>query len=292
MADMALIFENTFNILRKNKFKFYGKIFGIYILACIFMVIIVTGIANFLYQSIMAHSYYYSYSYSLIKVFFYFAIIFTFIVAWSSLIEIIIIKVCFKLLNRETKEINFSRFIKIFGGQTLLLLCLLIAGAILTSVGDVMNYLTEGTNKEGIVSVLMSSVASYFLFIVTSFQIMIVFDKENYEVQQKENSLVKAFELMHKFFSWRIFFIIFSLNIIISSMSLFIEKILNMSSVSFYTYTYTDIGVIFAVFLLIHFMILFATNYFIQYKNEESEKNRVNLELQNKKDEEKMEELS
>lgn len=263
---MSLAFEKTLDILKKNKIKFYGKIFGAYILGGI---TVVAGILIF--YSLMSKQRFYI---STTQIYFYIILFLFFAIVVTNLLEVFIIKICFKFMNVNTEKLDFSKFKKIFGGTILMLIISSVITSGITVMIEQSIYLSFYTNLknalENFTTVIITLFSFFLIFVTRYFQIMFLIYEEKDEYK-KQSSLKKGFNLMFKFFSWKFALIVMGINLLSSYIVKAIENFKN--NLVFYPDTIiylmkfmTTLTTIFIIFLTTQIFLLFIVNYFIEEK--------------------------
>lgn len=246
----ALAFENTFEILK----KFYGKICGVYILAGIIGIGLGVAVAQVFSSLILA---------------------FIFIIGITNLVEIFVIKTCFKFMNISTEKLNFSKFIKIYGGTIFLLIVNFIVISMIFMIiktERVMIYLdfyeNVRVNLKNFIITIISLFSFYFIFVAHSFQVMFIL-KESEINEKKESSLKNGLQFMSKIFSWKFAVIVAGINLLRIYATKSIENFKTYlqfypDTTPFLTNLIVSLFTLFIIFLITQSFLLFIVNYFIE----------------------------
>lgn len=239
---LPAVFEKTINALKGRKFKFYGKVAGIYLLCG-------AGVTAVVYLAIIS------------GLFSFILIVFAVILGIAAAIQIFITKFCFKFMGDFTEKINFSKFMKIYGCAVIVTILTFIAGIILESILSIIS-------EDNYAAVIFSNgINGFIVFYAGVIQTLMT----AFILKNQKGIIKKSFKESLKFFSLKFIFVLFGIYNLTGMIMRALEKIRN-------SYDYevmlrgmvhfpSHIIVFLAVFIFLHTMILAVVTCVIEEKN-------------------------
>lgn len=245
----ADIFEETITALKGRKTRFYGMIALIYILCGIVIVIVSFLFAIMMYRFFM----YYSFTAILIAVLAGIGI--------ATLTQIFVVKSCFKFLEKPFGKIDFSKFMKIYGGVWAVTILAFIFELTIEKILFVMYRLL--LKNFGIENVIPCGMDSFIVFYLGIIQVLITI----FVLENEKGVIKKSFKESMKFLSWKYALVVFGIyqmsELITASLSEFYSGNIYEFALLVQRMTHVpfNIVMIFMVFVFIQTMTLFVIKY-------------------------------